>query len=37
MRIKALEATPLPNKMKKKDKESYTTSIAKMCYATDVV
>ena len=37
MGMKAPQATLLPNKEKKKDKEDYTTSVAKMCRETDVV
>ena len=29
--------TQLPGMVKKKDKEDYTTSVAKICSATDVV
>ena len=36
MGIKAPYATLLPDMVTKKDKENYTTSIAKMCRATDV-
>ena len=31
-----ISAVNLPNTIKKKDKEDYTTSVAKVCYATDV-
>ena len=37
MRMKVPQATMLSKKAKTKDKEDYTTLIAKMHYATDVV